>query len=75
MFRYAFSAVAAAAITFGAVSALNAQAPQKVTIDHKTGNYCVTDSMVTGSRIAPSECHSVDQWAKLGVTFGRAPAK
>jgi hypothetical protein len=75
MFRYAFSAVAAAAITFGTVSALNAETPSKVTIDHKTGNYCVTDAEITGSHIAPSECHSVDQWAKLGVTFSRAPAK
>jgi hypothetical protein len=72
MFRYAFSAVAAAAITFGAVSALNAQTPQKVTIDHKTGDYCVTDPAVTGSRIPHTECHSVGQWSKMGVNFATA---
>jgi hypothetical protein len=72
MFRYAFSAVAAAAVTFGAVSALNAETPHKVTIDQKNGDYCVTDPAQTGSRIPHTECHSVSQWTKMGVTF--APA-
>ncbi len=74
MLRYAFSAVAAAAMTFGAISALNAETP-KVTIDQKTGAYCLTDPAVTGTRILHTECHSTDEWAKLGVTFSRAAAK
>jgi len=73
MFRYAFSAVAAAAMTFGTVSALNAETPAaKVTIDQKSGDYCVTDTAMTGSRIPHTECHSTGEWSKLGVTFAKA---
>jgi hypothetical protein len=72
MFRYAFSAVAAAVITFGTVSALNAETPaQKVTID-QNGEYCVTDAAMTGSRIPHTECHSAGEWSKMGVTFAKA---
>jgi hypothetical protein len=71
MFRYAFSAVAAAAMTFGAVSALNAETP-KVTVNHK-GEYCLTDPAFTGSHIASQECHTAAVWAKQGITFSRAP--
>jgi hypothetical protein len=71
---YVFSAVAAAAITFGTVSALQAETP-KVTIDQKSGVYCVTQDALTGSRIGATECHSVSEWAKMGVTFAKAPAK
>ena len=70
MFRYAFSAVAAAAMTFGAVSALNAETPAKVTINDK-GEYCLTDAALTGSRIPTQECHTVAVWAKQGVTFAK----
>jgi hypothetical protein len=72
MFHYAFSAVAAAAITFGAVSALNAETPTKVSVNDK-GEYCLTTPAVTGSRIDSQECHSSAVWAKKGVTFSRAP--
>jgi len=72
MIRYAISALAAAAITFGAVSALNAEAPSKVTINDK-GDYCITSDTITGSRIPSSECHSVAVWAKQGVTFSTKP--
>jgi hypothetical protein len=74
MIRYVFSAVAAAAITFGTVSALQAETP-KVTIDQKSGVYCVTEDALTGSRIGATECHSVSEWSKMGVTFAKAPAK
>jgi hypothetical protein len=70
MIRYAFSAVAAAAITFGTVSALNAETP-KVTIDQKNGDYCLTDPAMTGSHIPHTECHSVGEWSKMGVSFAR----
>jgi hypothetical protein len=73
MFRYAFSAVAAAVITFGTVSALNAETP-KVSVA-KNGNYCVTQEPLTGSHIGASECHSVSDWAQMGVTFARAPGR
>ena len=74
MIRYVFSAVAAAAITFGTVSALQAETP-KVTVDKKSGDYCVIQDAPTGSHIAAAECHSVSEWAKRGVTFSKAPAR
>ena len=72
MFRYASSVPAAAAMILGAVSALSAEAPSKVTINTK-GDYCITSDAITGTRIPSSESHSVATWAKQGMTFSIKP--
>jgi len=71
MFRYAFSAAAAIAITFGTVSVLNAKTTSdsyKVSVD-KNGRYCVQIPPMTGSRVASTQCRTQENWAKDGVTF------
>jgi hypothetical protein len=64
---------AAALLTAGAVATVAAPVSSdqpKVSIDPKTGNYCLTSDAVTGSRIADTECKSREAWQKEGVTFG-----
>ncbi len=72
MIRSITCAAAAILLTTGAVAAMAENFDQpKVTIDHKTGAYCVSSGVFTGSRIPQRECRSVGDWAKDGVTFSR----
>jgi len=43
-----------------------------VTINHKTGAYCIKSDAITGSILPQVECHSVSDWAKQGVTLSRS---
>ena len=73
MIRFFTAAIAAAVLTTGAVASLAAAPNQdkaQVTIA-KNGDYCVRGPVVTGELVAPSECRSVSEWAKDGVTFSR----
>jgi hypothetical protein len=72
MFRTVAYAAAAVLLTTGAVAAMADTGVQPiVTVDHKTGNYCLRSDAVTGTMIPQTECHSVDEWSKQGVTFSR----
>lgn len=72
MIRSIACAAAAVLLTTGAVAAMaDTGNQQKVSIDQKTGAYCVKSDAVTGSHIPQTECHSVGDWAKQGVSFSR----
>jgi hypothetical protein len=72
MIRTITCAAAAVLLTTGAVAAMaNPSNQPTVSIDHKTGAYCLKSDAVTGSRIPQVECHSVSDWATQGVTFSR----
>jgi len=72
MIRTITCAAAAILLTTGAVAAMaDTVAQPKISIDHKTGAYCIKSDAVTGSVIPQIECHSVSDWAKQGVTFSR----
>ncbi|WP_298690315.1 hypothetical protein [uncultured Sphingomonas sp.] len=72
MIRSIACAAAAVLLTTGAVAAMADTGVQPtVRIDHKTGAYCLRSEPVTGTMIPTNECHSVDDWAKQGVTFSR----
>jgi hypothetical protein len=72
MFRTITYLAAAAILTTGAVAAMADTGDEafKVTVN-KTGDYCIHTPAVTGSLIAKVECHTVENWAKNGVTFQR----
>ena len=72
MIRSIACAAAAVLLTTGAVAAMADTGDQPtVRIDHKTGDYCLTTEAMTGTNIAQTECRSVSDWAKQGVTFSR----
>jgi hypothetical protein len=72
MFRTIACAAAAVLLTTGAVAAMaDTGVKSTVVVDHKTGKYCLRSDAVTGSIIPLNECHTVDDWAKQGVTFSR----
>jgi len=72
MFRTIAYAAAAALLTTGAVAAMADTGDQPtVSINKKTGNYCVKSDPITGSNLPSVECHSVSDRAKQGVTFSR----
>lgn len=72
MIRTIACAAAAVLLTTGAVAAMADTGPQPtVSINQKTGEYCLTGDVVTGTLIPRKECHSVSEWAKQGVTFSR----
>jgi hypothetical protein len=72
MIRTIAFAAAAIVLTTGTVAALadTTTDQAKVTIA-KDGEYCVRTPAITGSIIDRVECHTQQDWAKLGVTFGR----
>jgi len=72
MIRTIAYAAAAVLLTSGTVAAMADTGEQpKVSIDQKTGNYCLKSDPITGSRIGQIECHSTIDWAKQGVSFSR----
>ena len=72
MIRTIACAAAAVLLTTGAVAAMADTGTQpKISINQKTGDYCVTSDAITGSMIPQEECHSVGEWAQQGVTFSR----
>jgi hypothetical protein len=72
MIRTVACAAAAVLLTTGAVAAMADTGNQPtVRIDQKTGKYCLQSAPITGSILPEVECHSVDDWAKQGVTFSR----
>ena len=72
MIRSIACAAAAVLLTTGAVAAMadTGDLPS-VSIDHKTGDYCIETGPITGTMLPRVECRSVDDWARKGVTFAR----
>ena len=74
MIRSIACAAAAILLTTGAVAAMadtGTDGAPKVSINHKTGEYCIKSDAITGSILPQVECHSVSDWAAQGVTFSR----
>ena len=72
MIRTIAYAAAAALLTTGAVAAMaDTGSHPTVSVDKKTGDYCVKTDPMTGSNLPSVECRSVSDWAKQGVTFSR----
>jgi len=73
MIRSIACAAAAVLLTTGAVAAMADTGDRPtVTINHKTGAYCIKSDAITGSILPQVECHSVSDWAKQGVTLSRS---